>query len=184
MQCVLVCWGDLFACSGGLLIKMYSMYKMGIFFNLCLWVTGYVWVGGLFWTWKAPYRIKLIPRAGTVDKWVPADEWGNMHSGYDHTAAKYGCHSKAEVHTQFSHRRGQPPNTEEAKWVLEIFSWIWVCMHLDSTVHSYSLPYLYPPPPSSLRYESPFFHARCQLLIAVEMRFNILTFSVQTLPLH
>lgn len=26
-----------------------------------------------------------------------------MHFGYDHTAAKYGCHSKSEVHTQFSY---------------------------------------------------------------------------------
>lgn len=35
----------------------------------------YVWVGGLFWTWKAPYR-KSLPWAGTVDKWVPADGGG------------------------------------------------------------------------------------------------------------
>lgn len=41
---------------------------------------------------------KLTPKAGTVEKWVPHDG-ENMHLGYADTVAKYGCHSKSEVHT-------------------------------------------------------------------------------------
>lgn len=47
---------------------------------------------------KSSISQKLIPQAGTVDKWVPADG-GKMHLGYDHTAARYSCQSKAEVRT-------------------------------------------------------------------------------------
>lgn len=49
-----------------------------------------------------------------MDKWVPADG-GNMHLGYNHTAAKYGCHSKAEVSHTVQLHRGWPPNTEKAQ---------------------------------------------------------------------
>lgn len=115
MHCILVCWGDLFACSGGLLIRMYSMYKMGgKKAYLCLWVTEVSMSGRAILDLKSSISQKLIPQAATVDKWVPADG-ENMHSGYDHTAAKYGCHSKLKfTHSSITKEDDHHTNTKKA----------------------------------------------------------------------
>lgn len=80
--------------------------------------------------------------------------------GYDHTAAKYGCHSKAEVHTQFSYI--EDDHQLLRKHTVNISAKMWIYLNLaacpvnSSDIRRWqhntnSLRFLHPPP--SLRCE-------------------------------
>lgn len=72
--------GDLFACSGELLIKMYCVFKMEKNkHDLCLWAKGVRMSGWAILGLKSCVSQKLIPQARIMDKWVPADGGGGMH---------------------------------------------------------------------------------------------------------
>lgn len=76
-----MCWGDFVACSGGLLIIIYSLFKMGKKTHaLRPWTTRGHMSGWAILGWKSCISHKLIPQAGIMAKWVPADG-GNKHLG-------------------------------------------------------------------------------------------------------
>lgn len=153
--------GDLFACSGELLIKMYCVFKMEKNkHDLCLWAKGVRMSGWAILGLKSCVSQKLIPQARIMDKWVPADGGGACTLGYDHTAAKYGCHSKAEVHTQFSYIEDDHQLLKKHTVIISAKMWIYLnlaaCPVNSSDIRPWqhntnSLRFLHPPP--SLRCE-------------------------------
>lgn len=103
---------------------------------LCPCVTGVCMSRRAILDLKSSISHKAYTSSGDCGQ-VGASWWGgNMHSGYDHTAAKYGCHSKAEVHTQFNHKRERQPNA-----VFEcVYIWILLYKVIARLIYTVLLP--------------------------------------------